>query len=217
MKFAFSKSTLALLRHQCRRSLHQRSCWCWTTRPGCSDCNRAGRVLSFASVKRKVPDQSQTSDVVSCLQFSWIVVFNMLCSLPIVRVLIPAHPCAAKEWNAQFAMSASWEDRGRCWKKTRHPAGFLSRKVFTEAHANRQSSSCQSWKAYDLSWNLWKQLFPMMTHDVGLYSPTANEAKLELAVRSTVLARVVQSVFKKASSKFNLRVFWSKVPFRSFQ
>lgn len=167
MKFASNKSALVLLRHQCRRSLHQRSCWCWTTRPHCPDCcNRPGRFVSFASVKRKVPGQSQTSDDFRCVM-SWILVVNMPCSLQTVQVLIPAHPCAAKEWNAQFAMSASWEGRGPCWKKTRHLAGFLSRRVFTEAHENRQNSSCspmfsQSWKAYDLSWNLWKQLFAMM-------------------------------------------------------
>ena len=77
MKFASNKSALVLLRHQCRRSLHQRSCWCWTTRP--QQALTAATDLADLSPlhlwngKSLVKVKLQMISDVSCLEFLYSI------------------------------------------------------------------------------------------------------------------------------------------------
>lgn len=118
------------LRHQCRGSLHQRSGWCWTSRPLASEKlerNSPDRCW-FSAFKSKI-----VSGDVSC---NYYVLIRSCKNCRFVRL---AHPCAAKEWNAQFAMSA-WEGRVACWKNSNKNDRLLSWRVSTsEARTDNYS------------------------------------------------------------------------------
>ena len=218
MKFASNKSALVLLRHQCRRSLHQRSCWCWTTRP--QQALTAATDLADLSPlhlwngKSLVKVKLQMISDVSCLEFLYSI---CRAHFRLFKCWFPLTPAQPKEWNAQFAMSASWEGRGPCWKKNTSPCRLLEPKGFHRGPRKSPEFFMFSHVLPELEslWFVLEFVEAAVCHDVGLYSPTANQAKLELAVRRAVLASGTVS-FQKESCKFNLRVFWSKVPSTSF-